>query len=86
MKNASRKSVASVVFEETARHGSTAEIVALEHVSILFVAGETRRVSVAVGDVYDKLRSGEAEGRPVLTVVAVEFLDGTLWSAPTGSH
>ena len=61
-------------------------IVAIERVSILFAAGEKRRVSIAVADMYQKMQSGERPGRPVLSVVAVEFMDGSQWNAPTGSH
>jgi hypothetical protein len=73
------------MFEQTVTNGSKTEIVALERVSILFAAGEKRRVSIAVADMSRKLQSGEPLGRPVLSVVAVEFLDGTQWSAPTAS-
>ena len=86
VKNDSRKSVAAVTFEQTVAAGSKIEIVALERVSILFAAGEKRRVSVAVGDMSAKLQSGEPVGRPVLSIVAVEFMDGSLWSAPTATR
>lgn len=85
VRNDSKKSVAAVMFEQSVANGSKTEIVALERVSVLFAAGETRRVSVAVADMSQKLQSGEPLGRPVLSVVAVEFLDGSQWSAPTGS-
>jgi hypothetical protein len=86
IKNASRKSIMAVIFEQTVAKGSKTEIVALEHVSIVFAAGEKRRVTIAVADMSQKLQSGEQLGRPVLSVVAVEYLDGTQWNAPTGSH
>ena len=86
VKNDSKKSVAAVVFEQTITAGSKIEIVALERVSILFAAGEKRRVSVAVDDMSAKLRSAEPAGRPVLSIVAVEFMDGGVWCAPTGSR
>jgi hypothetical protein len=86
VKNDSKKSVAAVTFEQTIAAGSKIEIVALERVSILFAAGEKRRVSVAVSDMSAKLQSGEPVGRPVLSIVAVEFMDGSVWSAPTGSR
>jgi hypothetical protein len=85
VKNASRKSVAAVLFEQRMTSGSKSEIVALERVSIVFAAGEKRRVTIAVGDVVEKLQGDSAE-RPVLSIVAVEYLDGTQWNAPTGSH
>jgi hypothetical protein len=86
IRNAGRKSVAAVMFEQSVTNGSKTEIVAIERVSILFAAGEKRRVSIAVTDMSQKLQSGEQLGRPVLTVVAVEFLDGSQWNAPAGSH
>jgi len=82
----SQKSVAAVMFEQSVANGSKIEIVAIERVSILFAAREKRRVSVAVGDMSRKLQSGESLGRPVLSIVAVEFLDGSQWSAPTASQ
>ncbi len=84
IKNDSKKSVAAVLFEQTLATGGKTVIVAIERVSILFAAGEKRRVSIAVADMYQKLQSGEAIGRPVLSVVAVEFMDGSQWNAPTG--
>jgi hypothetical protein len=84
VKNASRKSVMAVLFEQTVSSGSKTEIVALEHVSIVFAAGEKRRVTIAVGEVAQKLQAGDAQ-KPVLSIVAVEYLDGTQWNAPTGS-
>jgi hypothetical protein len=86
VKNDSKKSVAAVLFEQTVATGSKVEIVALERVSILFAAGEKRRVSVAVGDMSAKQQSGEPLGRPMLSIVAVEFMDGSQWTAPTGSR
>ena len=86
IKNASKKSIMAVIFEQSVAHGSKTEIVALERVSILFAAGEKRRVTIAVADMSQKLQSGDPLGRPVLSVVAVEFLDGSQWNAPTGSH
>ena len=85
IKNDSKKSVAAVLFEQTLANGEKTDIVAIERVSILFAAGEKRRVSVAVADMYQKLQSGGPSGRPVLSVVAVEFMDGSQWNAPTGS-
>jgi hypothetical protein len=86
IRNAGRKSVAAVMFEQSVTNGSKTEIVAIERVSILFAAGEKRRVSIAVTDMSQRLQSAEQLGRPVLTVVAVEFLDGSQWNAPPGSH
>src|SRR5580700_6006048 len=50
IKDASKKSVAAVVFEQTVANGSKTEIVAIERVSIVFAAGEKRRVTVAIAD------------------------------------
>lgn len=85
VRNDSKKSVAAVMFEQSVANGSKIEIVALERVSILFAAREKRHVSVAVGDMFRKLQSGGTLGRPTLSIVAVEFLDGSQWDAPTGS-
>jgi len=85
IRNESRKSVASVLFEQSVASASKTQIVALEHVGIVFAAGEKRRVSVAVADMLQKLQSGDPLGRPVLSIVAVEFLDGTQWNAPSGA-
>ena len=83
IKNDSKKSVAAVLFEQALANGEKTDIVAIERVSILFPAGEKRRVSVAVADMYQKLQAGGPSGRPALSVVAVEFMDGSQWSAPT---
>jgi hypothetical protein len=79
IRNQSKKSVAGVIFQQTAADGSKTGIVAIEHVGIVMVAGEKKRVTISVEDVRKKTPAG----RPVLSVVAVEFLDGTLWNAPS---
>lgn len=84
IRDESKKSVVAVIFEQSVSNGSKTEIVALERVVIVFPGGEKRRVSVAVKDMFEKLQSGVQLGRPVLSVVAVEFLDGSQWTAPTG--
>jgi len=81
IKNQSKKPVAAVIFQQTVSDGSKTEIVAIEHVGIVMAPGEKKRVTISVEEVRKKL----APGRPVLSAVAVEFLDGTLWSAPTAS-
>jgi hypothetical protein len=86
VKNASKKSVMAVLFEQRMASGSKSEIVALERVSLVFAAGEKRRVTIAVGDVVEKLQARDSAVRPVLSIVAVEYLDGTQWNAPTESH
>jgi hypothetical protein len=85
VRNASKKSVMAVLFEQTVTNGSKTGIVALERVSIVFAAGEKRRVTIAVGDMSQRLQTGD-QPKPVLSIVAVEYLDGTQWNAPTGSH
>jgi hypothetical protein len=88
IKSESKKSIAAVIFQQTLSSGSKTGIVAIERVALPIPGGEKRRVTIAVADMSAKLesarQSGETPGRPVLAVVAVEFLDGTLWSAPTG--
>ena len=85
VKNDAKKSVAAVIFEQSLERGSKFEIVALEHVSILFASGEKRRVSLAVSEMAQKLQASEPGARALLRVVAVEFMDGSQWSAPTAS-
>ena len=85
IRNEAKKSVAAVIFEQSVATGEKVQIVALERVGIVFSAGEKRRVSIAVADMAQKLQSGGPVGRPVLSVVAVEFLDGSQWSAPSGA-
>jgi len=85
IRNDSQKSLAAVLFEQSVARGEKLSIVALERVEIVALAGAKKRVSLAVADMSQKLQSGEPLGRPVLRVVAVEFLDGSEWNAPTGA-
>lgn len=84
VRNDSRKSAMALLFEQSVPAGGKTSIVAMERVPIVFASRETRRVSVSVEEILRKLSSGELLGRPVLSLVAVEFLDGSQWSAPTG--
>jgi hypothetical protein len=86
VKNESDKVTAALVFQEAVGSGSRTEIVALERISIIIRPREKKRLSVSVQDVWSRLqtagKSGETIGKPVLSVVAVEFIDGSGWSAP----
>ena len=86
VKNRSDKVTAAVVFQQAIGGGSTTEIVALERVSVIIRPRESKRLSVSVRDVWSRIqtaaRAGEAIGKPSLSIVAVEFIDGSSWSAP----
>lgn len=86
VKNQSGKGTAEVIFQQTISRGANIDIVTLERISFIMRPGEKRRLSVSVGDVWARIqaavKSDKTIGKPVLSVVAVEFLDGTLWSAP----
>jgi hypothetical protein len=86
VKNESDKAAAAVVFQQAIGSGSKTEILTLERVSIIIRPRETKRLSVSVGDVWNRIqtavKSGETIGKPVFSVVVVEFIDGSVWSAP----
>ena len=86
VKNQSDKVTAAVLFQQAMLGGSKAEIISLERVSIIIRPGEKKRLSVSVEDVWNRIqaavKSGETIGKPVFSVVAVEFIDGSVWSAP----
>jgi len=84
--NQSAKALAAVTFEQTISVGEKTRIVTLERSSIVMAPRQKRIVSVSVADILERMKSaattGEKVADPALSVVAVEFLDGTLWSAP----
>jgi hypothetical protein len=86
VKNGSDKVASAVVFQQTFGNGAKTEIVALERISILIRPGEKKRLSVSVRDAWNRMqaagKAGETTGKPVLSVVVVEFVDGSLWNAP----
>lgn len=87
VKNGSDKVTAAVAFQEAISSGSRTEIVTLEWVSIIIRPGEKKRLSVTVQDLWNRIqtaaKSGNTISKPVLSVVCVEFIDGSVWSAPT---
>ena len=87
VKNESDKAAAAVIFQEAISSGSRTEIVTLERVSIVIRPRERKRLSVSVLDAWNRVqsavKSGETIGKPVLSVVVVEFIDGSSWSAPS---
>jgi len=83
IKSESKKAISAVILQQTVSNGSKVEIIAIERVSQVMLGGEKKRVSIAVADMLAKLQSAASSERPVLTIVAVEFVDGTLWDAPT---
>ena len=88
VQNGSDKAVIALVFQQTIGSGSKTEIVSLERVSIIIRTREKKRLSVSVREVWERLqaaaKAGETVGKPALSVAAVEFIDGSVWSAPTG--
>jgi hypothetical protein len=86
IRNESDKVAVAVVFQQAIASGSKTEIVALERVSIIIRPREKKRLSVSVQDMWSRIqaavKSGDTVGKPKLGVVAVEFLDGSSWSAP----
>ncbi len=90
VKNESDKVTAALLFQQAISIGSKTEIVTLERVSIIIRPHERKRLSVTVRDLWNRIqtavKSGEVIGKPVLSVVAVEFIDGSLWSAPSDNQ
>jgi len=86
IQNSSPKGVAAITFEQAINVDTKREIIAIERVSTTIAPREKKRVSVSIVEVLDRVKSiGAADqrsGNPILSVVAVEFMDGTLWSAP----
>jgi hypothetical protein len=89
VKNRSAKSTIALIFQQAIWSEGKIDIIALERVSFIMRHGEQTRVSVSVADVLNRIeaagRSGETIGKPVISVVTVEFLDGELWNAPGDS-
>ncbi|HYW42704.1 MAG TPA: hypothetical protein VE959_07600 [Bryobacteraceae bacterium] len=88
VKNQSGLTTAAVVFQQTISDESKTEIVSLERISIIMRPGERKHLSVSVEDVWNRIqaaaKSSDTIGKPALSVVTVEFLDGSLWYAPMG--
>lgn len=86
VKNKSDRVAAAMVFQQAVGSGSKTEIVILERVSILIRPGEKKRLSVSVRDVWNRMqtgiKAGQTLGKPALSIVVVEFIDGSVWSAP----
>jgi hypothetical protein len=87
VKSESDKVAGAVLFQQAIPSSSRTEIVSLERVSIIIRPREKKRLSISVGDVWSRIQTAvkldETIGKPVLSVVAVEFTDGSVWSAPS---
>ena len=62
VKNESDKTAAAVVFQQTIGSGPGAEIVTIERVSIIIRPRETKRLSVSVRDVSNRLQAANQRG------------------------
>jgi hypothetical protein len=86
VQNQSDKTAAALVFQQAIGTGSKAEIVTLERVSIVIRPREKKRLSVSVQNVWDRAqtaaKANQAIGKPLLSVVVVEFIDGSSWNVP----
>jgi len=75
VKNKSDKIAAAVLFQQAISSRSKTEILTLERVSIVIRPHEKKRLSVSVGDVWNRIQTAvkldETIGKPVLSVVAV---------------
>lgn len=87
IRNESNKGVIGLIIEQAVPNDSQRKIVALEQISVLMRPGEKKRLSVSVLDVWNRIqagaRDGTAAGRPIISIVAVEFVDGSVWDAPS---
>jgi len=88
VKNSSDRGIAAMVFQQTISKGPKTEILTLERVSIIIGLREKKRLSVSVEDLWGRIQSAggsdEGIGKPILSIVVVEFVDGTQWNAPMG--
>ena len=86
VKNVSDKTAAALLFQQTIADGAKPETIALERISIILRPRETKRLSVSVEDVWNRIqnatKSGVMTGKPVLSIVPVEFVESSGWSAP----
>jgi hypothetical protein len=86
VQNRSDKATAALVFQQAIGSGSKTEIFTLERVSIIIRPREKKRLSVSVQNVWDRIQTAakarETIGKPVLSVVVVEFIDGSSWNVP----
>ena len=86
IKNESEKAVVGLVFEQDISSSDTKEILTLERISVIVRSGERKRLSVSVEDVWNRIqaaaKSGAAIGKPAISIVVVEFVEGGLWHAP----
>ena len=81
VKNRSAKATIALVFEQDLLTDSKKEIVTIERVSLLLRPGESRRLSISVGDMWNRMQAAST-GKPVLSIVTVELPEGELWNAP----
>jgi hypothetical protein len=86
VENRSDRATAALLFQQAIGSGSKTQVVTLERVSIIIRPREKKRLSVSVQNVWDRIqtaaKASEPMGRPVLSVVAVEFIDGSSWNVP----
>ena len=86
LKNVSDRAAAALLFQQAVPGAPRDEVITLERVSVVFKPHETRRLSINVEDVWNRLQNAGSSGvtnrKPLLSIVAVEFIDGSLWSAP----
>jgi len=86
LKNLSDRGVLALLVQQAIHDGSKTEIIALERISVIVRPRQTIRLSVNVEDAWKRLqdaaKAGSAAPKPVLSIVAVEFIDGGTWSAP----
>jgi len=86
VKNVSDRPVAAFVVQQNIVDGQRREIAAMERISVIMRSHETKRLSMSVEDVWNRAQGAAkpntATGKPVLSIVVVEFIDGPAWNAP----
>lgn len=88
VKNVSGREVAGLLFQQAIPDGSRLKIIALEQASTIMRPHATKRLSVNVDDVWSLIqisaKTGVTVGKPELSIVVVDFVDGSTWIAPVG--
>ena len=86
VKNLSDRAISGMLLQQTNSSGERPHIIALERISIIIRPHESKRLSVNVDEAWSQVQASSKSGshaeKPVLSIVVVDFVDGSTWRAP----
>lgn len=87
IKNVSDRATSGMLLQQAVAVGDRQQIIALERISLIIRPRESKRLSISIDELWNRRQispgSDSPPSKPALSIVVVDFADGSTWRAPT---